>query len=423
MDIWSLGCVVLDMLTRGNMQHVNRDGILLDDNLPFPDWLESMQNGGKPFIPASAPDIIYGLCQRCFERDPKDYLTAKELTNFIVKELKYARKAPSTTNTMMSYLSYQIDPDDEEQKFAFEWVKVIGNGGYGMVFSVKAKESDINNRVITRGVKDYSQDKNVLALKVLHNAEFVVEKQTLLLQLEHPAMVKYLAIGRLPLGPNGEPNPQTGVLMEYCEGGTLNALSQSIELSQADILKYLRQIVSAVHYLHERPLPIFHGDIKGENIFLTQNQAICKLGDMENFHILVEGKTNVGGLKAKQGTPIHMSPEMLVYAFGTDDEDQVFPTGIGRASDIWSVGCTVLEMVGRGQFQYKTADGEAMSVDSNKPNKFLRQVTCGAYPDQSDAEARLGSRLSQVLAECLRKNAEERPRVARLVQTVGEWHN
>ncbi|OQV16144.1 putative Mitogen-activated protein kinase kinase kinase 4 [Hypsibius exemplaris] len=313
-------------------------------------------------------------------------------------------------------------PDGEERALPFAWDLVIGGGNYGLVYSVKAEQSDMNNGDINCGVRDYSRDKKVLALKVLHSVGIVVEKQTLLLQIEHPFMVKYLAIGRLPFGPNGVPNPQTGVLMEYCEGGTLNGLSRSAELSKANILKYLRQIVSAVHYLHERPLPIFHGDIKGENIFLTQNQAICKLGDMENFHILVEGKTNIGGLKVKQGTLLHMSPEMLVYAFGTEDEDQEFSTGIGRASDIWSVGCTVLEMLGKGQFQYKSADGTIISVDWGKPRKFSMQVNDGAYPDQLDAEKRLGSELSHILAECLRKNAEQRPRVAELahlVQAVG----
>ncbi|OQV16129.1 hypothetical protein BV898_09764 [Hypsibius exemplaris] len=300
MDIWSLGCVVLDMLTQGKVQYVDRDGIPLSRHLPYSDWLASMQNGGQPVIPDSAPDIIRRFCQNCFERDPELYLTAKELTNSIVREKNYA------------------------------------------------EETDMNNSAVTRGVKVNSRDRKALALKVLHSAGIVVEKQTLLLQIEHPFMVKYLAIGRLPFGPNGVPNPQTGVLMEYCEGGTLNELSRSTELSEADILKYLWQIVSAVHYLHERPLPIFHGDIKGENIFLTQDQAICKLGEWKNFHILVEGKTNVGGLKVKQGTLLHMSPEMLVYAFGTDDEDQALSTGIGRASDIWSVGWHVLEMVEEG---------------------------------------------------------------------------
>ncbi|OWA55218.1 hypothetical protein BV898_19606 [Hypsibius exemplaris] len=162
---------------------------------------------------------------------------------------KYVRKAPSTANTMMPYLSYRMAPDDEERILPFEWDSVIGISGFGFVYSIKTEQSDTKNGGINCGV--------------------------------------------------------------------------------------------------------------------------------------------------------------LVYAFGTQDEDQGFSTGIGRASDIWSVGCTVLKMVGRGQFQYKTAGGGTMSVDSNKPNRFLRQVKCGAYPDRSDAEARLGSGLCHVLAECLRKNAEQ----------------
>ncbi|OWA51965.1 hypothetical protein BV898_16423 [Hypsibius exemplaris] len=186
--------------------------------------------------------------------------------------------------------------------------------------------------------------------------DILAEKRTALLQLNYTSVVQYLAIGRIPIGPGGMPfpKPQTAVLMEFCDGGTLNALCKEKKLVESELLDFLRQIASAISYLHNLPLPIFHGDIKGENIFLNSSQTSCKLGDMDNFHILVEGKTNRGGIKFKEGTLFHMSPEMLRYAVGAsaeavDDKEEGISTGIGRASDVWSVGCVGLEMVGAGE--------------------------------------------------------------------------
>ncbi|OQV12528.1 putative Mitogen-activated protein kinase kinase kinase 4 [Hypsibius exemplaris] len=232
----------------------------------------------------------------------------------------------------------------------------------------------------------------------------------MLLDLNHPYIVHYLAVGVLPFGPNGLPCPQTAVLMEYCDGGTLNELCTTRKLTEGEILEFLQQIVAAVRYLHERPLPIFHGDIKGDNIFLTMDQVTCKLGDMENFHLLVEGKTNVGGLKVKEGTILHMSPEMLTYAFSADDDEDVArSTGIGRASDVWSIGCTVLEMIGEGNIQFTTADKTIVSFESGKINKFIKQVKSGATPDQSTAATRLSPKFGAIVANCLLRTPAHRP--------------
>ena len=52
------------------------------------------------------------------------------------------------------------------------------------------------------------------------------------------------------------------MFMEYCDEGTLEALAHSTEgLPEELVRKYTRQLLSAVHTLHENS--IVHRDIKG----------------------------------------------------------------------------------------------------------------------------------------------------------------
>lgn len=54
------------------------------------------------------------------------------------------------------------------------------------------------------------------------------------------------------------------MFMEYCDEGTLESLATSTEtgLPEELVRKYTRQLLEAVHTLHERG--IVHRDIKGE---------------------------------------------------------------------------------------------------------------------------------------------------------------
>ncbi|OQV12529.1 hypothetical protein BV898_13173 [Hypsibius exemplaris] len=54
----NFGCVVLDMLTQGHIQHVNKDGIVLDKRLAYPAWLGAMRDGG----PRSSPTVQPTFC-------------------------------------------------------------------------------------------------------------------------------------------------------------------------------------------------------------------------------------------------------------------------------------------------------------------------------------------------------------------------
>lgn len=59
------------------------------------------------------------------------------------------------------------------------------------------------------------------------------------------------------------------VVTEYCDGGNLlNALQKQQIRSQKDIMQLMKQILSAVTYMHQKN--IAHRDLKLENIVLIK---------------------------------------------------------------------------------------------------------------------------------------------------------
>lgn len=87
----------------------------------------------------------------------------------------------------------------------------------------------------------------------------------------------------------------------------------------------MTQVLQGLQYLHDQG--VIHRDIKGANI-LTTKEGLVKLAD---FGVA----TRAGGLgdASVVGTPYWMAPEVIELA------------GATTASDIWSVGCTVIELI------------------------------------------------------------------------------
>ena len=94
--------------------------------------------------------------------------------------------------------------------------------------------------------------------------------------------------------------------------------------------KYVAQLLVGLKYLHEQQ--VIHCDIKAANI-LVDDRGTIKLADFGSSKRLDSmGMINNGNLSLR-GTPYFMAPEVIMQI------------GHGRKADIWSVGCTILQMV------------------------------------------------------------------------------
>ncbi|VDM56314.1 unnamed protein product, partial [Angiostrongylus costaricensis] len=131
------------------------------------------------------------------------------------------------------------------------------------------------------------------------------------------------------------------IMMEYCSEGTLEKICRE-GLDEELVRRYTNSLLRAVAYMHSQK--VVHRDIKPANIFLDLH-CVLKLGDFGCSIRLRDQATIYGEIAEYAGTVQYMAPEVLTY--GGVAEDGRY-RGYGRAVDIWSIGCVVLEMVGQG---------------------------------------------------------------------------
>ncbi|MGD0581232.1 MAG: serine/threonine-protein kinase [Bryobacteraceae bacterium] len=88
--------------------------------------------------------------------------------------------------------------------------------------------------------------------------------------LDHPNVLKVLDHGRTPKG-------KPFLITEYCTGGSLAQMPQ-FGIPAAG-LRFFEQVVAGVAHAHEHQPPIYHLDLKPENIILEGGSAlVCDFG-------------------------------------------------------------------------------------------------------------------------------------------------
>ena len=124
------------------------------------------------------------------------------------------------------------------------------------------------------------------------------------------------------------------LFMELVTGGSMTSLVKRFKpLPKPVIRQWTKQLLVGLDFLHTNH--IMHRDIKGENVLVDINSktpldAAIKLADFGAAKRL----TDIGAAgRTVVGTPYWMAPEVVK---STD--------GYGYAADVWSLGCTVVEM-------------------------------------------------------------------------------
>ncbi|CAD6218043.1 unnamed protein product [Miscanthus lutarioriparius] len=102
-------------------------------------------------------------------------------------------------------------------------------------------------------------------------------------------------------------------------------------MTESVIRNFTRHILRRLAFLHGQK--IMHRDIKGANL-LVDVQGVVKLAD---FGMAKHLSTAAPNLSLK-GTPYWMAPEMVQATLMKD-------VGYDLAVDIWSLGCTIIEML------------------------------------------------------------------------------
>ena len=205
----------------------------------------------------------------------------------------------------------------------WEVIQIIGRGGFGEVELIKKG----NDYLAIKKVK-YSfegQFKNGEESKELKQLK---SEMKILSELEHENIVTYEGVAILDYC--------LCMIMEYMPMGSLRKkLDENGGFSDTETLCYAYEILKGLDYLHLRESPIVHGDIKCSNVLLGKNKVVklCDFGTARALQHLTS--TSASLTDNLMGTFHFLSPEV---AAATE-----FP--IGPKSDIWSLGCTVVEML------------------------------------------------------------------------------
>lgn len=158
----------------------------------------------------------------------------------------------------------------------------------------------------------------------------IMSEIDLLKNLNHPNIVKYKGFAR--------DQENLWIVLEYCENGSLQTILKKFgKFPESLVAVYVSQVLEGLTYLHEQG--VIHRDIKGANI-LTNKDGSVKLADFGvSSSSTGPASTLEGGGEGNRndkevvGSPYWMAPEVIEQS------------GASTASDIWSVGCVVVELL------------------------------------------------------------------------------
>ncbi|KAK3408669.1 hypothetical protein EUGRSUZ_J00858 [Eucalyptus grandis] len=238
----------------------------------------------------------------------------------------------------------------------------IGKGAYGRVY----KGLDLENG-------DFVAIKQVSLENIAQeDLNIIMQEIDLLKNLNHKNIVKYL--GSL------KTKSHLHIILEYVENGSLANIIKPNKFGpfpESLVAVYIAQVLEGLVYLHEQG--VIHRDIKGANI-LTTKEGLVKLADFGVATKLNEADVNTHSVV---GTPYWMAPEVIEMS------------GVCAASDIWSVGCTVIELLTCVPPYYDL-----------QPMPALFRIVQDDHPPIPDS---LSPDITDFLRQCFKKDARQRP--------------
>ncbi|KAK3144721.1 hypothetical protein QOZ80_4AG0316930 [Eleusine coracana subsp. coracana] len=201
----------------------------------------------------------------------------------------------------------------EHQKF-FEWKKgkLLGSGTFGQVYlGFNSENGQFCAIKEVQVIMDDPHSKE--RLKQLN------QEIDMLRQLSHPNIVQYYG--------SELTDEALSIYLEYVSGGSIHKLLREYGPFKEPVIRnYTGQILAGLASLHGRNT--VHRDIKGANILVGPNGEV-KLADFG----MAKHISSFAEIRSFKGSPYWMAPEVIMNS-----------KGYNLAVDIWSLGCTIIEM-------------------------------------------------------------------------------
>lgn len=174
------------------------------------------------------------------------------------------------------------------------------------------------------------------------------------------------------------------MIIEYCSGGSLRDLIEKIgKLSEQSVYVVVKDVLTALAVLENHS--VVHGDLKAANLMITAEFKI-KLSDFGSASFIYgTPKSNISG------SLYWLAPEIILNK------------EVHIKSDLWSLGCTVIELLtGKPPF-FKEAD----------PLKVLKDI--GYSKKMPDFPTGLSMEMIEVVDSLLVFDPEKRKSIHELL--------
>ena len=327
-DIFSFGSTVSEVLNEG-VPPGNFEGAWVH-------LVKTMQFPPVNMVQDVSPEATSFLCA-CLKRDPEERPTAGELLEdpFMTRWTDAHMTVSDTTSCRL------LTPQQMQTRQTID--PFLGKGAFGVVY-----------RATVDGRDGHVAVKEVL-LEVSHTSkarERVEREFVLMRELHHPHIVPYL-------GHLWRDGTRLEIFMEYMPGGSVRNLLRARRkgLDTGTICEYTKQVLLGLEYLHRGGngfAPIAHRDVKADNLLLSID-ATVKLSDFGCSKLFESSSEDVSfgaaGAQTCVGTPFWMAPEVLQQRTERSGD-------YGTRCDVWSLGCTVIEMLGVTPWRENAREGE-----------------------------------------------------------------
>ncbi|EGC32193.1 hypothetical protein DICPUDRAFT_38722, partial [Dictyostelium purpureum] len=203
----------------------------------------------------------------------------------------------------------------------------VGKGGFGEVFKMEHKTNGS-----TMAMKQILISKNRKVSKIKY---LIFEEVEILSKLKHDNIIKILSYQ------NDENH--LSIFFEYLPDSISSVYKTSGAFKESNCRTIITGVLNALVHIHSEK--VVHRDLKGDNILLKGDHPyIIDFGLSHKFD-----RESHSTFYSNAGTHFWQAPEVRLNIIGE----------CGRSSDIWSLGCTIVEMlVGGNPWQNNKIEDE-----------------------------------------------------------------